>query len=138
MDSLVKALDASTSLKKVEKSGGADRKTRAERDKAELKAFYERELAKYATTKRGGAKAFEDDEDEGIDTSLAAGADDEDSGDEQETAEDRAFIASDNEYESSAGEEDESDFDDNLTETESEGGSEFDDSSDEDDDGDDE
>lgn len=131
MDPSISKLDgAFKRLAVEEKTGGADnKKAKADRDRAELKAFYERELARYSTTKRGGAKAFEDDEDdEGIDTSLAAGADGDDdynSADEQETPEDRAFVASDNEYESSGGDDDESDFDYEQSETESEGGSDF-------------
>lgn len=90
MKGLIKALEE----KKMARRAGSV----SEADRKELADFYERELAKFATSKHGGAKAFaKDDEDDGEDvddTDLAGGSDSENEDeDEKETAEDRDFIA---------------------------------------------
>lgn len=110
MGSMLKALD-----EKQEKREKRQRRAGAVSDseRKELAAFYEAELAKYATTKHGGGKAFtKDDEDaEDVeDTDLAGGSESE-SGTDEETPEDRDFIVSSSESEGGSDDDDEQDED---------------------------
>lgn len=106
MKGLMKALDEDS--KKVKRRAGGV----TDSERKELADFYERELAKYATTKHGGGKAFTNDkeeEEDAEDVEDAGGSDTESELDEKETEEDRDFIA---DSESDAGSDQDDDDDD--------------------------
>lgn len=120
MKCLIKALDENK--KKRQRSAGSV----SEADRKELADFYERELAKYATTKHGGGKAFsrDDEREDGEDiddTDLAAGSESDGTDSEEETAEDREFLA-DSETEAGSDDDDDEEDEDEFT-----GGSDEDD-----------